>query len=144
MTAPASDPGPAERDQDLEDLPVGELVQRAAQQVSQLVRQELALAQQELREKGKRAGLGVGLLGGAGLVALYGLAVLVAAVVLLIATQLEPWVAALIVAGGLFAGAGVLALIGRNQAEQAIPPVPEQAAESIREDVAYIKERSER
>jgi len=129
---------------DLDEQSVGELVQRASQQAAELVRQELQLAREELAEKGKRAGLGAGLVGGAGLLALYGLATLIAAVVLLIATALEPWVAGLIVAAVLFAAAGALGLVGRSEARRALPPVPEEAAESVKDDVRYLKERAAR
>ena len=53
-----------------DDKPVGELFRQLSDQTATLVRQEIKLAQLELREKGKRAGLSAGLLGGAGLVAL--------------------------------------------------------------------------
>lgn len=128
----------------LDERSVGELVQRASRQAAELVRQELQLAREELKEKGKRAGLGAGLMGAGGLVALYGLATLIASVVMLLALAVEPWVAALIVAAGLFVIAAVLAFVGKRQAEAATPPVPEQAAESVREDVDYLKERAAR
>ena len=67
-------------DQTTEDRPVGELIQEASQQTALLVRQELALAQLEMKEKGKRAGMGAGLFGGAGAVAFYGGGVLIAAI----------------------------------------------------------------
>ncbi len=87
---------------------MGELIQEASQQTALLVRQELALAQLEMKEKGKRAGMGAGLFGGAGAVAFYGGGVLIAAIVLVLATALEPWIAALIVA--------VVAVRGRRSA----------------------------
>lgn len=128
----------------LSEQSVGELLQRATQQTAELVRKEVRLAQVEMQEKARRAGLGAGLLGGAGLVALYGLGALVAAAIILIGTQLEPWVAALIVGLVLLAVAGVLALVGRSQAQQATPPTPEQAMESVQDDVQHIKERASR
>jgi uncharacterized membrane protein YqjE len=123
---------------------VGELVQRASQQTADLVRQEIRLAQAEMREKGRHFGVGAGLVGGGGLVALYGIGVLLAAVVMLLATALEPWVAALIVAVVLLIVAAILALVGRKQVEQATPPVPEEAAASVQEDVRHIKEKAAR
>jgi uncharacterized membrane protein YqjE len=128
----------------LSEQSVGELLQRATQQTAELVRKEVRLAQAEMQEKARRAGLGAGLLGSAGLVALYGLGALVAAAIILIGTQLEPWVAALIVGLVLLAVAGVLALVGRSQAQQATPPTPEQAMESVQDDVQHIKERASR
>jgi len=123
---------------------VGELVQRASQQTADLVRQEIRLAQAEMREKGRHFGVGAGLVGGGGLVALYGIGVLLAAVVMLLATALEPWVAALIVAVVLLVVAAILAMVGRKQVEQATPPLPEEAAASVQEDIRHIKEKAAR
>lgn len=129
-------------DQTTDDRPVGELIQEASQQTALLVRQELALAQLEMKEKGKRAGMGAGLFGGAGAVAFYGGGVLIAAIVLVLATALEPWIAALIVAVALFAIAGVLALTGKKQVDQATPAAPEQAIASTKRDVDEVKRRA--
>jgi len=127
-----------------EDRPVGELFQQLSTQTATLVRQEIKLAQLELQEKGKRAGLGAGMFGGAGLVALYGVGALVAAAVLALATAVDPWLAALIVAAVLLLVAGVLALSGKRQVKQATPPVPEQALESVQRAVDEVKERAQR
>jgi membrane protein len=121
---------------------VTELMQQASQQTAKLVRQEIRLAQLELREKGKRAGLGAGMFGGAGLVALYGVGALVAALILLIGTAVAPWLAGLIVGALLLAAAGGLALTGKRQVDRATPPVPERAVESAQEDVEHVKARA--
>ncbi len=121
-----------------------ELLQRLADQISRLLRQELQLARLELAEKGRRTGLGAGLLGAAGLVALYGLAALVAAAILLLATAMPAWLAALVVALVLLALGGVLALVGRGQVRQATPPLPEQALAGIKADVDVITRRAGR
>jgi membrane protein len=123
---------------------VGELVQQASQQLTDLVRQEIHLAQVELQDKARHAGLGAGLFSGAGLLAFYGVGTLIAAAVLLLALAIEPWLAALVVALVLLAAAGVLALVGKRQVEEALPPTPEQAGESVREDMRYLKERTSR
>jgi uncharacterized membrane protein YqjE len=136
--------GDGVRTEELSDESVGDLVQRLSQQTATLVRQEMRLAQAELQEKGKRAGIGAGMFGGAGLVALYGVGAVVAAVIMLIATGVEPWVAALIVGAVLLATAGLLALLGRKQVDQATPPKPERAMESVQHDVEYVKERARR
>ncbi len=128
--------------QDMNDRAVGELVQELSRQTATLVRQELQLAQLEMKEKGKRAGVGAGLFGGAGGLAFYGLGALIAAGVLLLATALEPWIAALIVAVALFAVAGTLAISGKKQVEQATPAAPEQAIESTKKDIDEVKERA--
>ena len=131
-------------DDRLSERSLGELVQQLSQQTSTLVRDEIRLAQLELQEKGKRAGIGAGLFGGSGLVALYGLGALIAAAILALATAVEPWLAALIVAVVLFAIAGVAALIGKKQVEEATPPAPEEAIESAKRDVDVVKERAGR
>ena len=129
-------------EQTTDDKPVGQLVQEASQQTALLVRKELELAQLEMKEKGKRAGIGAGLFGGAGAVAFYGGGVLIAAIVLALATALEPWIAALIVAVVLFAVAGVLALTGKKQVTEATPAAPEQAIASAKRDIDEVKRRA--
>lgn len=121
------------------DHAVGELVQRLSQQTSTLIRQEMRLATVELQEKGKHAGKGAGMFGGAGLVALYGVGALIAAAIIGLGTVLELWIAAVIVGVVLLAVAGILALSGKKQVEQAGPPVPEQALESAKQDVNEVK-----
>ncbi|MGC4807278.1 phage holin family protein [Micromonospora sp. DT233] len=122
-----------------------ELVQRATEQVSRLVRDELALARAELTQKGKHAGIGIGLFGGGGALAFYGLGALITAVILLLALVLPAWLAALIVAAALFLVAGILALVGKKQVSQAVPPVPAATVRSVRADVdtvtAAVKDR---
>ena len=126
------------------DEQLGDLVRQLSEQTSTLVRKELKLAQLEMQEKGKRAGIGAGLFGGAGVVALYGLGVLIAAIVMLLATAIAPWLAAVIVAVVLFLAAGVAALVGKKQVEQAVPPQPEQAVESTKRDIDHVKEKAAR
>ena len=122
----------------------GELVRQAADQISRLVRDELALAKAEMSEKGKKAGVGAGLVGGGGLVALYGVAALLTAVVLVLAEVMPAWLAALIVAVVLFAVAGVLAVFGRKRVNQATPPLPQEAVRSVKADIDEVKERAQR
>ena len=127
-----------------DDRSVGELVNRLSQQTSTLIRQELQLAQTELQEKGKHVGIGAGMFGGAGLVALYGVGALVAAAIIGIGTLLDPWIAAVIVGVVLLAVAGILALLGRKQVERGTPPLPQKAIESAKRDVNEIKAARER
>jgi MFS family permease len=121
------------------DQPVGELVQQLSQQTATLVRQEMRLATAELQHKGKKVGLGAGMFGGAGVVALYGVGALIAAAILGIGTFLEPWIAAVIVGAVLLAIAGILALTGKKQVDEATPLMPEEAAESAKRDVDEVK-----
>ncbi|MCW5249441.1 phage holin family protein [Streptomyces sp. SHP 1-2] len=123
---------------------VGELVGRATEQLSRLVRQEVALAKEELAEKGRRAGRGGGMLGAAGAVAYVGLFALAGTGVAALALVLPVWASALIVTGVLFVVAGLLALTGRSQLRRAVPPKPEEALDGLRADVDTIRERAHR
>lgn len=127
-----------------DDRSAGELVTQLTEQVSRLVRDELKLAQLELQQKGRRAGTGIGLFGGAAVIAMYGVGALVACAVLLLALVLPAWAAALIVAVLLFVLVGVLALVGRSQVLRATPPLPEEAIASVRQDVATVREKAHR
>lgn len=121
------------------DASVAELVKRVSTDVNTLVRDEIALAKIEVTNKGKQAGLGAGLLGGGGVMAWFGFGALVAAAILGLATVLDGWLSALIVAGGLFLIAGLLALIGRGRLKRGIPPVPEETLASIKADINEVK-----
>ena len=130
-----SDPTTTQRSEE----PIGALVHRLSEQIPELVRSELRLAQAELTEKGKRAGLGIGMFSAAGLLAFLGSSTLVATAVLALALVLPGWAAGLIVAVVLFAGAGVAALAGKKEVDQATPPAPERTIANVREDVATVK-----
>src|SRR5947209_10183133 len=111
---------------------MAELVKQLSEQTSRLARQEVELAKAELAVKGKRAGIGAGMFGGAGVFGFYTLGALVAAAILGLATAVAAWLAALIVALALGAIAGLLALQGKSKVKQATPPVPQQATESVK------------
>jgi uncharacterized membrane protein YqjE len=129
---PPSRPDPAEAS-------LGELVSQVSQQIPELVRSEIRLAHAEVTEKGKKAGLGVGMFGAAGVLALYGLGALFATLILVLALFLPAWAAALIVTALIFIGAGVAALVGKNKVQQASPPKPERAIDGVKQDVATVK-----
>jgi Putative Actinobacterial Holin-X, holin superfamily III len=122
---------------------VSELVKQLSEQTSRLALQEVELAKTELAVKGKRAGIGAGMFGGAGIVAFYAFGALTAAGILALATAVSAWLAALIVTAVLGAIAGVLALQGKGKVQQATPPMPEQATESVKEDVQWAKSRAQ-
>lgn len=124
------------------DRSAQELVKQLADQTTALVRQEVELAKAELSEKGKRAGVGVGMFGGAGVAGLYALGALTAAIILALATALDGWLAALIVAVVYGAIAGVLALQGRRKVRQATPATPERTVETVKDDVEVVKQRA--
>ena len=105
----------------------------------QLIRSEIRLAQAEMTENGKRAGVGIGMFSAAGLLAFFGLGCVITTAILGLAHALPDWLSALIVAVVLFAGAAVVALIGKKNVEQATPPAPEHAIEGVKEDIAVVK-----
>ena len=123
-----------------EEASLPDLVRRLGDQLSTLIRDELRLAQAELQEKGKKAGVGVGMFGGAGMLVFYGVGLLITAATLALALAVEPWLAALIVGVVLLAIAGVLGLLGKQKVQQAIPPVPEETVQNVKDDIAVMKE----
>jgi MFS family permease len=127
---------------DLRERPTTELLKQLSDQTTSLVRQEIELAKLEFREKGKKAGIGAGMFGGAGVFGLYAVGALTATIILALATFLPGWVAALIVTVVYGAIAGVLALRGKSKVKAAAPPVPEQAVETTKEDVRWVKTRA--
>jgi uncharacterized membrane protein YqjE len=120
------------------DESTADLVKRAAEQISKLVRDELKLAQAELAEKGKHAGFGLGLFGAAGAVALYGVLGLLTAATLALGLVMPYWLAALLIGVALLGIAGVLAAVGRTQVKQAAPPVPSETVASVKADIDTV------
>jgi hypothetical protein len=120
-------------------LPIGELVSRLSDDTVRLVRDEIRLAQAEMSQKAKAGRAGVAMLGGAGICGLYGLGVLIAAAVVGLSMVVAEWAAILIVAGALFAVAGIVALAGRKEFERAVPPMPTETVRSTRQDVDEFK-----
>jgi uncharacterized membrane protein YqjE len=118
---------------------IKELIEQLGEQTQALARKEVELAKAEVTEKGKRLGVGAGAFGAAGIIALFAFGALTAALVLLLATAMETWVAALIVAVVYAAIAGIAALIGRGQVERGAPPAPERAIDSTKQDVEAVK-----
>jgi hypothetical protein len=126
------------------DASVSDLVKEASEQISQLMRQELRLAQAEMKQKGKRFGIGGGLFSGAGVIGFIALQALAATAIAALDLVWPLWCAALVVAAVLIAVAAVLAAVGKKQVSQAVPPAPEQAIDGVKADVAEIKERAHR
>ena len=125
-----------------QDRPAGDLVRQLTEQVSRLIRDELHLAQVEMASKGKRAGVGTGMLGGGGVLAVYGAGCLLAAAIVALAAVVPAWLAAVIVGAALLVASAVAALAGRRQLKRATAPVPEQAVGSVKADVEEVKERA--
>jgi uncharacterized membrane protein YqjE len=126
---------------DPRDQPIGELLKQLSEETSTLVKQELALARAELEQQGKRAGLGAGMLGGAGAAGLLTLGALTATLIGALDTAMAFWLAALIATVLWGAVAGVLALQGKSKIKQATPPAP-QTVDTVKEDVQWAKTRT--
>jgi uncharacterized membrane protein YqjE len=127
---------------DLRRSSTGELLKRLSEQTTELIRKEIELAKAELSQKGKAAGAGAGLLGGAAVLGLLAAGTLTAFIVLLLSQAMDPWVAALIVTVIYALVAGALALAGRERVRAGMPPAPEQTVESVKEDVQWAKNRA--
>lgn len=127
---------------DLHEHSTGDLVKQLADQTSTLVRQEIELAKAELSVKGKVAGEGAGMFGGAAIVALLALGTLTALVLSLLDKAMDFTLAALIVTFVYAAIATVLALSGRKRVKRVMPPAPEQTIETVKEDVQWAKSQA--
>jgi uncharacterized membrane protein YqjE len=128
---------------DLHERPIGELLKQLSQETTTLVKQELDLAKAEIAQKAQQAGKGVGMFGGAGVIGLLALGSFTAFLIMLLDGAMPNWAAALVVTAVYAAIAGVLALQGRNKVKEATPPVPEQAVESVKEDVQWAKTQTQ-
>ncbi|MRJ75640.1 phage holin family protein [Aeromicrobium sp. SMF47] len=113
----------------------GQLLVQATEDISQLIRDEMQLAKQDLAESGKRLGVGAGLFGVAGTLALYGVGTLLATIILAISEGLEPWIAAAIVTVVLFVAAAVAGLIGKARVSK-VGDAPQARVESVKADIA--------
>ncbi len=123
---------------------MSDLVQRASRQTAELVKQEMQLAQLEVKEKGKQVGIGAGMFGAAGVLAFYGGGVLIAAAVMGLAEAVAPWLSALIIGAVLLVVAGIVGLMGKKKTSEGLPPKPEKAMASVHDDVDHIKEQAAR
>jgi uncharacterized membrane protein YqjE len=122
-----------------QEASTAELMRRLSDQMSTLVRQEIELAKTEVSEKGKRAGIGAGMFGGAGVAGLYMVGTLLATIIAALSLAMDTWIAALIVTVVLGAIAAVLALQGKNKVQEASPPAPERTIASVKRDADTIK-----
>jgi hypothetical protein len=133
----------SQQDADLRERSIGELFGKLSSEMSTLIRQEMALARAEMTEKGKEAGKGAGLFGGAGAVGLLGAGALTAGIILLLDLAIAGWLAAIIVGLIYVAIAAFLGLKGRDKIQAATPPVPEQTVDTVKEDVEWAKTRAQ-
>jgi uncharacterized membrane protein YqjE len=122
---------------------IAELTRQLSEQSTRLAQQEVELAKAELATKGRKLGIGAGAFGAAALLGALALGALVATVILLLATAMTAWLAALIVTVVLGAIAGNLALMGKSKVEEATPPVPRRTVETVKEDLQEAKTRAQ-
>jgi hypothetical protein len=121
---------------------LAELTKQLTEQAATLARKEVELAKAEMTIKAKRLGMGAGAFGAAGVIGLLALGALTATLILALATALAAWLAALIVTVVYAAIAGALALVGKSRVKAGTPPVPEQAVDSVKEDVEWTKTKA--
>jgi VIT1/CCC1 family predicted Fe2+/Mn2+ transporter len=127
---------------ELRERPMGEVAKDLTNDLSLLVRQEIELAKAEMAQKGRTAAPGLGMFGGAGIVALCAAGALTAFLVLVSSLFLPEWAAAVIVGAVLAALAYVLVRQGKERVADAGKPVPEQTIETVKEDVEWAKTRA--
>lgn len=130
---------PAPTSSQVEDLSTVQLVERLTEQISALVRTEIAAGLDEVKNKGTRLGIGIGISSAGAVLALFGLATLLAAAVLGLANVVAAWLAALIVGIVVLLFGGVVAAVGATRSKKALPPVPQDTAASVSEDISTIK-----
>lgn len=137
-----SNASPVRPDSRSEERSISELLQQLTKQTTRLAQKETELAKAEMTAKGKQLGIGAGAFSAAGLLGIFALAAVTTAAILGLATAMEDWLAALIVAVVYALVAGTLALVGRSRVQAAAPPVPERATESVKEDIRQTKEKA--
>jgi Putative Actinobacterial Holin-X, holin superfamily III len=137
-------PEPADREEALREAPLGEVLAQTAQDASDLFRQEVALAKAEVKEKGQQLGAGAGMLAGAAVVGLAALGAFTAWLILLIGGWLDSYTWGAIIVTLLWAVvAGILAMVGKSRIQKAAPPAPTETADSVKEDVQWVKTQTQ-
>jgi uncharacterized membrane protein YqjE len=119
---------------------LGALVHELAEEIPELVRSEIRLAQAEVAEKGRRVGMGLGMFSAAGMLAFLGLATLVATAVLGLAEAVPAWLSALIVAVVLLVVAALFGLVGKRRVSDGQPLKPERAVAGVQQDIATLRQ----
>ena len=105
---------------------VSELIKDLSRDISDLVRQEIELARAEMMEKGKKAGIGAGMFGGAALMGAAAVGGSMATIIIVLDLWMPLWLAALITTVLYAAVAAVLAMRGRDELRQTGTPIPDQ------------------
>lgn len=121
-----------------EEKSIGELVSKLTQQVKTLFRQEMDLFAAEMKEKVKQVAKDAIALTVGGAMLYFGFLVLLAAMVLGLATVMPAWGAALIIAALFLLVGFALVQKGRKDLKQ-MEMKPEQTTESIKETAQWAK-----
>jgi uncharacterized membrane protein len=124
------------------DRPIADLLRELGDEIATLVRQEITLAKTEITEKTKPVAASAGMFGGAALLGLGAFGALTAFLIALLSLALQVWAAALIVAIIYGIVAYVLAQSGKKKLHEAAPLAPEQAAQSVKEDIEWVRTRA--
>jgi uncharacterized membrane protein YqjE len=116
-----------------------EIVQNILNNIQEIIRSEVRLAKAEMKEEAAKAGKAAGLMGGAGILALYGLGALIVATLAALATVMPVWGAALIMTFLLFMAAGILYAWGRGRLRDVHPA--QKTKRTLEDDVQWVKHR---
>ncbi|MDQ1704498.1 MAG: hypothetical protein QOF18_864 [Frankiaceae bacterium] len=121
------------------DQSLGELVSTATRDLSALIHKEIELAKTEISAELKRAGIGAGLLGGAGFIGFFAMLLLSVAAALGLAagTDWPVWAGFLIVGGAYAGGAGLFAVLGLGKVVKVGPP--QRTIRTVKDDLAWAK-----
>jgi hypothetical protein len=123
---------------------LGAAAKGVAEHASAIARLEIELATMELKKKVAALGIGIGLLVGALVLALYGIGFLFATITAALATFMPVWLSLLVVSLFLFAVAGVLGFLGVRYVSRGTPPMPQQAIDEAKLTTQALKSNGAR
>ena len=124
----------------MENRPLGDLFSDLAADMSNLVRQEVALAKLEVTQKAKYLGRNVGYLVVGGAVAYAGMLAVIAAIIMLLDRVMPAWGAALLV--GVVVAVIAWLMIGKALgALQQADLTPRETVETLKEDATWMKQQ---
>jgi len=124
--------------QSRDDRSLGELFSELSRQTSTLIRQEVALAKAEMKQKGTEVGKDVGMMAAGGALAYAGLLALIATLIIILAEFIPWWLSALIVSIVVLAVGGLLIQRGMSALKET-SMAPEQTIETLKEDKEWAK-----
>lgn len=124
-----------------EDRSLSELISGVVENLQNIVRYEVQLAKTEITDEAKTAGRGIAMLAVAAVVGIYAVGLFLLTAVWALATQVDRWLAALIVAVVVTVVAGILAMVGKKRLDE-FNPKPEQTIESVKEDIEWVKQQT--